>query len=54
MTVLDDWSNWIQSQVNAAEQWAQQNPLTVSVVIVVISGAVIVVGSKAADILLGR
>jgi hypothetical protein len=54
LTAIDDFVAWVQSQAEAAEQWAKANPLGASVLLVIVSGVVIVAGSKAADILLGR
>jgi hypothetical protein len=54
MTVLDDWATWVQSQITAAEQWAQANPVISGLIVVVVSGIVIVAAGKAADAVLGH
>jgi hypothetical protein len=49
VTVIDDWTAWIQTQINNAEAWAQQNPIVAGAIIVTVSGIVIVAASKAFD-----
>jgi len=54
VTVFDDWASYINSQIASAEQWASANPITAGFIVVVVSGVLIVVASKAADVVLGH
>ena len=50
MTVIDDWTRYLQEQAANAEKWARENPLATGLIVVSLLTVGTFAASKAYDI----